>query len=109
MVKTCAKLKKGQIESHPWPKNLSAAAFTYAFSTGVHLSTAAHPIVVRLITAIIRAMCPDMHFSSFILERIVLLHMHRDLHSDPSYNNVSISCSRWHEWMSLDSEAPCYV
>ncbi|CAE7818602.1 unnamed protein product, partial [Symbiodinium sp. KB8] len=74
MVKTCAKLKKGQIESHPWPKNLSAAAFTYAFSTGVHLSTAAHPIVVRLITAIIRAMCPDMHFSSFILERMVTLY-----------------------------------
>ena len=62
--------------------SFSAGAFTFSHSTGIQLSTMKYPLVVQLLTSIVRGACPGIQFSSITLQRNVLVRMHTDKHNE---------------------------
>ena len=79
-----AKRRKQQCEvGHPRQCSFSAGAFTFSFSTGIQRDTTSFPLVVQVLTSILRGACPGIQFSSLTIQRNVQVRMHTDKYNEP--------------------------
>ena len=80
---------------HPRQCTFSAGAYAFVHSTGIQLSTDRFPVVVQLLTSIMRGACPGVQFSSLTLRRNVQVQMHADKNNASRYESIIIPCGRW--------------
>ena len=104
-----AKRRKQQCEvGHPRQCSFSAGAFTFSFSTGIQRNTTSFPLVVQVLTSILRGACPGIQFSSLTIQRNVQVRMHTDKYNERDLESVIVPCSRWQGgslWVQHDGGA----
>ena len=104
-----AKRRKQQCEvGHPRQCSFSAGAFTFSFSTGIQRNTTSFPLVVQVLTSILRGACPGIQFSSLTIQRNVQVRMHTDKYNERDLESVIVPCSRWQGGsLSTRWRSPC--